>query len=181
MVGNTTIVAGIDIPSTSPIFLTIVAIHVLMGLTCIITGAVAMLSPKRRGRHPTFGTIYFWCLSAVFASATSLSIVRWAQDYHLFILGTLSFMAALGGRIVRRHRWPGWIRLHVTGMGLSYVLLLTAFYVDNGKNLPLWKELPPIAFWLLPGAIGIPIIIYALFRHPLIRRIKEGGSLRSEP
>jgi hypothetical protein len=25
----------------------------------------------------------------------------------------------------------------VTGMGISYILLLTAFYVDNGPHLPL--------------------------------------------
>jgi hypothetical protein len=55
-------------------------------------------------------------------------------------------------------------------MGTSYILLLTAFYVDNGKNLPLWKELPQIAFWLLPSAIGAPIILYVLRRHPAIRR-----------
>jgi hypothetical protein len=34
-------------------------------------------------------------------------------------------------------------------MGLSYILLLTVFYVDNGKSLPLWKELSPITYWLL--------------------------------
>src|SRR5713226_5732494 len=39
---------------------------------------------------------------------------------------------------------PRWARFHIVGMGLSYVLLLTAFYVDNGKNLPLWNRLPPI-------------------------------------
>jgi hypothetical protein len=55
-------------------------------------------------------------------------------------------------------------------MGLSYILMLTAFYVDNGKNLPLWRELPQWAFWVLPGAIGIPIIIRAQLRHPLMRR-----------
>jgi hypothetical protein len=54
-------------------------------------------------------------------------------------------------------------------MGLSYILLLTAFYVDNGKSLPLWKELPPIAYWLLPAAVGMPLIIHALLRHPLAR------------
>jgi hypothetical protein len=54
-------------------------------------------------------------------------------------------------------------------MGVSYVLLLTAFYVDNGSNLPLWRTLPPIAFWLLPSAVGLPIIAYALLRHPLVR------------
>jgi hypothetical protein len=48
-----------------------------------------------------------------------------------------------------------WVRLHIIAMGMSYILLLTAFYVDNGKSLPLWKELPPIAYWLLPGAIGV--------------------------
>ena len=49
-------------------------------------------------------------------------------------------------------------------MGVSYILLLTAFYVDNGKSLPLWKELPSIAYWILPGAIGGPIIGRALLR-----------------
>jgi hypothetical protein len=53
---------------------------------------------------------------------------------------------------------------------VSYILLLTAFYVDNGKNLPLWNKLPQIAFWLLPGAVGIPFIVRALLRHPLALR-----------
>jgi hypothetical protein len=47
-------------------------------------------------------------------------------------------------------------------------LLLIAFYVDNGKSLPLWKELPPAAYWLLPAAIGIPLIVRALLWHPLV-------------
>jgi uncharacterized membrane protein len=164
---ETTIIAGIEIPSVSPVFLTLVGIHVLLGIACVITGLMAMLSEKRRGRHPQFGTIYYWCLAAVFATATFLSVVRWAEDYHLFILGALSFTAAFLGRTARRQ---GSIRLHITGMGLSYILLLTAFYVDNGHSLPLWKELPPIAYWLVPGAVGIPIIIWALMRHPRVRR-----------
>jgi hypothetical protein len=167
--GETTVVAGIPIPSTSPIFLTLVGLHVLVGLVCVVAGAVAMLSPKRSGRHPTFGTIYYWSLVAVFVSATGLSVVRWAENYHLFILGLLALIAASFGRTARRRRWPGWVRLHITGMGFSYILLLTAFYVDNGKNLPLWKDLPPISYWLLPAAVGLPLIIRALFRHPLVR------------
>jgi uncharacterized membrane protein len=162
-------VAGIEVPSTSPIFLTIVAFHVLLGLACVITGAVAMLSPKGPGRHPNFGRIYFWCLSAVVVSASGLSAVHWTEDYPLFILGSLSFAAALAGRTVRRKRWPGWVRLHIIAMGVSYILLLTAFYVDNGKSLPVWKELPPIAYWLFPAVIGSPIIVYALLRHPLVQ------------
>jgi hypothetical protein len=73
---DVTIVAGIDIPSTAPIFLTIVGFHVLVGLVCVVTGIIAMLSEKRPGRHPTVGTVYFWSLSAVFVSTTILSAVR---------------------------------------------------------------------------------------------------------
>ena len=98
-------------------------------------------------------------------------MVRWAENYHLFILGILSLIAATVGRAalevsVGAH----WVRVHIAGMGLSYIMMLTAFYVDNGKNLPLWRELPQIAFWLLPAVIGIPLIVRALVRHPLARR-----------
>jgi len=174
MTSETTILAGIEIPSVSPVFLAVVGIHVFLGIACVITGFTAILSKKRRGRHPQFGTIYFWCLAAVFATATFLSVMRWAEDYHLFILGALSIAAAFLGRAARRQ---GSIRLHITGMGLSYILLLRAFYVDNGHSLPLWRELPPIAYWLVPGAVGIPIIVWTLLRHPLIRPAAHRGEV----
>src|SRR5664279_3051184 len=136
---GTTDIAGIEIPSTSPVFLTVVGIHVLLGLACVATGAIAMLSQKRAGRHPRNGTIYFWCLAGVFLTAAGLAAVRWVKDYHLFILGALSFAAASLGRQARRSRWRYWVRLHIAGMGSSYVLLLIAFYVDNGKSLPFWN------------------------------------------
>ena len=169
MSDDITVVAGIPIPSTSPVFLTIVAIHVALGLVCTVAGVMAMLSRKGRGRHSNFGTMYYWCLLAVFVTATALSAARWAEDYHLFILGALALAAAYWARRAARQHWRGWVRQHIAGMGLSYILLLTAFYVDNGKNLPLWKELPQWAFWVLPSAIGAPIVIYALLRHRLVR------------
>jgi hypothetical protein len=146
-------IAGIEIPSSNPVFLVLVGVHVLLGLTCTIAGVIAMLSPKRSSRHPRFGTIYYWCLMGVFATASGLAAVRWAEDYHLFFLGALAFGAAFLGRMARRRRWSRWVKLHITGMGTSYVLLLTAFYVDNGKNLPLWRELPPLAYWLVPPSL----------------------------
>jgi uncharacterized membrane protein len=167
MTDDITVVAGIPIPSTSPVFLAIVAVHVLFGLACTATGVAAMLSRKGRGRHSDFGTIYFWSLAAVFVTATVLSVMRWAENYHLFILGALTMAAAYWARRAARH---GWVRQHLAGMGLSYILLLTAFYVDNGKSLPLWKELPQWMFWVLPLAVGAPIIVHALLRHPLARQ-----------
>jgi hypothetical protein len=96
--------------------------------------------------------------------------MRWQEDHHLFLLGRGSFTAAFIGRSARRQRWQGWARWHITSMGLSYILLLTAFYVDNGHSLPLWRDLSSITYWLTPGAVGISLIVLALLRHPLARR-----------
>jgi hypothetical protein len=49
---GTTNLIGIVIPSTNAAFLTVVGIHILLGLACTVTGAVAMLSQKRAGLHP---------------------------------------------------------------------------------------------------------------------------------
>jgi hypothetical protein len=157
-------IVGFDLPSNSPFFLSVLGVHVLLGLACVVLGIVAMLSVKGVGKHPRFGTAYYWCLSLLFASATVLAMLRWSEDYHLFILGALSLIAATIGRSARRHLWRRWVDFHVTGMGLSYILMLTAFYVDNGKNLPVWRDLPYVAYWLVPSAIGIPLILNALVR-----------------
>lgn len=174
-------IAGIRVPSNSPWFLGVVAIHVLFALACVVTGFVAMLSDKRPGRHPTVGTIYYRCLAVVVGSATVLSVMRWAEDYPLFILGALSYLCAAVGRAARRRGGANWLRVHVTAMGMSYILLVTAFYVDNGKSLPLWRDLPAFALWLVPSAVGLPLILYALVRHPLIRQARRTLQTPSTP
>jgi hypothetical protein len=161
-------VAGL-IPPGPASFHLLLAVHIAAGLTCVVTGAVAALSPKRPGRHPRLGTLYYRSLSVVFASAAWLAALRWPQDAYLLVLGTLSFAAATLGRTARRRRWRWrrwrWIGLHLTGMSASYVLLLTAFYADNGKNLPVWRSLPHLTYWLLPSAVGLPLVARALARH----------------
>jgi hypothetical protein len=164
-----TTVAGITVPSADPLFLSIVALHVPLGLLAATAGAIALLSPKRPGRHPLAGTFYFWSIPGVFVTATALSLMRWAEDYPLFVLGALSLLAASAGRTARRRRMRSWATLHILGMGTSYVLLLTAFCVDNGKQLPLWRDLPTWIYWTLPAAVGAPSMLWALLRHPLVR------------
>ena len=171
MFGVDTNVACIDIPSQSEVFLSIVLVHIIFGLACVTSGVSAMLARKRRGHHSSFGKVYFWCLAGAFVTSTALSTVHWSRDYNLAILGILSFSAALVGRIAIHRPRAGWIRTHIIAMGTSYILLLTAFYVDNGKSLPLWKELSAMWYWFLPGAVGVPIIVYEALNHPLTRYI----------
>ena len=170
MTDQNIVVLGIPIPSSSPSFLITVGVHVAASLICVIAGVVAMLSSKRVGRHPSAGAVYYWSLVVVFVSMTVLSIMRWPHDIHLFILGILSFAAGFIGRAARRQLWAGWPRIHMSGMGVSYIILLTAFYVDNGPNLPVWRHLPPLAHWLAPSLVGLPILLWALVRHRLVRR-----------
>jgi hypothetical protein len=169
---NTTLVLGIPIPSTDAVFLTIIGIHIVFGLAAVISGAAAMLSKKGRGRHSNWGTFYFWALSGVFVTMSAASLMRWVENYHLFILGSLSFALAYFGRAAVRRRPYPCIKLHLVGMGVSYIFMLIAFYVDNGKNLPFWKELPQTTYWLLPSAVGIALITGALLRHPLAQQSK---------
>jgi hypothetical protein len=102
------VVLGIPIPSSSPVFLSIVAVHVAAGLVCTIAGIGAMLTPKRAGRHPSAGAVYYWSLLVVFVSMATLSILRWPENTHLFVLGILSFGAGTIGRMARRRLWHGW-------------------------------------------------------------------------
>jgi hypothetical protein len=159
------VILGVPIPSTSPAFLGIVAVHVTAGLVCTVAGIVAMVAPKSAGRHPSAGTVYYRSLVVVFLTMTALSILRWPHNTHLLVLGILSFGAGVVGRRARRRLWRRWLPVHITGMAVSYSLLLTAFYVDNGPHLPLWRSLPPLAFWLLPSLVGLPLLIWALRRH----------------
>jgi hypothetical protein len=92
-----------------------------------------------------------------------LAAMRWRQDWYLFLIGAVAFAAATIGYLHRRHHRPGDTG-HIAGMGTAYVAMLTAFYVDNGPHLPLWDHLPHLAFWLLPSAIGAPVIARAVLR-----------------
>ena len=156
-------ILGDQVGSTAPVFLAFLAVHVTAGLTAVITGAAAALSRKGSPRHIQAGRWYYRAITVVFATATILAALRWRQDYYLFIIGAVAFTAATIGYQHRRRHRPGDTG-HIAGMGIAYVAMLTAFYVDNGPHLPLWDHLPAFAFWLLPSAIGAPVIIRALLR-----------------
>jgi len=154
-------ILGDQVGSTAPVFLAFLAVHVLAGLTAVVTGAVAALVRKGSPRHIRAGRWYYLAITVVFVTATVLAALRWRQDYYLFIIGAVAFTAATIGYQHRRRHRPGDTG-HIAGMGIAYVAMLTAFYVDNGPHLPLWDRLPAFMFWLLPTAIGAPIIARAI-------------------
>jgi len=145
MLATAITIFGLEIPAAGPVFSVALIAHVLAGLTCVVTGALAASAPKRAGHHPRSGTIYYRGLAVV--------------------IGTVAFTAGTVGYLARRRRWRGWLTAYVVGMGVSYVAMLTAFYVDNGPQLPLWNRLPGLAFWVGPSLIGVPLIMRALARY----------------
>jgi hypothetical protein len=153
-----------------PAFLAFLAVHIIAGFIAVATGAVAALTHKGGCRHIRAGRAYYRAITVVFATATILAAMRWRQDYYLFIIGAIAFTAAtIGYQHRRRHRRGD--TGHIAAMGTAYVAMLTAFYVDNGPRLPVGDRLPAWAFWLLPSAIGAPVIARA------IRRAKHSAAL----
>jgi len=111
---DTTIVFGVPIPSVDPVFLAIVRFHIGLGIIVVVAGAIAMLSYKGRGRHSTAGTVYYWSLAILVATATALSAMRSAENYHLFLLGTCPWW---------QQRWAGkhYANVGPTGSGFTSV------------------------------------------------------------
>lgn len=152
-------------PQSDGWFLVFVAIHIVAALTALIAGASAALARKQAGDHPHRGKVYFWALGAVFVTALILSGIRWPHDTLFAVLGALAFGAAILGRLARHRHWPGWVYIHGSCMGASYILLLITFYLDNGPHLPVWAMLPHFLYWALPIAIGVPLILKALLKY----------------
>jgi uncharacterized membrane protein len=165
---------GIPIPDEGPVFLVAVGVHIIAGITCVVSGIVAMVSRKGGRIHITFGRVYVGGIAVVFATMAVMAVIRWPLDNHLAVLGLIALVATgLGFLNRRRHGSDTW---HIFAMGVSYVALLTAFYVDNGSALPVWSLLPPWVFWVLPTIVGAPLIAGAIGR-----RLSKRGPAKPKP
>ncbi len=122
MPDHITTILGLEIPSTDPLFLTALGFHIAAGLVCAAAGAAAMLSDKRPGGHPRFGTIYYWSLSIVFITTTVLSVMRWRETTTYSLWGCLPSAP---------RRWDA---LHAVSVGM----------VGFGCTLQAWE--PPMCF-----------------------------------
>ena len=166
---------GLLIPDAGAVFLASLAVHVVAGVVCVVSGAVAAFARKRPGRHPMAGTTYVCGLAVLVITAAVLAIVRWPHDLYLLLIACATATFGAAGWWMRRRRPAGWMRWHAMAMAASYVALLTGFYVDNGPQLPLWDRLPTAAYWVLPTLVGIPVTWWALIRNDAISRRPRVG------
>jgi uncharacterized membrane protein len=164
---ETTDLFGIPVPSIDKTFLMVVVIHILLSLVAVITGLFAMFAGKGPGLHRKSGKAYFFSMLSSFGTVMILSIMSWPRNIHLLLIGTFAAILTYAGSWLAKVKIRNWIRLHTICMGSSYILLLTGFYVDNGKNLPFWNQFSQSFFYVFPAIIGIPIILYTLLKHPL--------------
>jgi hypothetical protein len=148
-------------------------VHAWAGLATGVIGVVIFCVPKRRERHPRWGTRYLWAYTLFFFTATLLFVQRWSIDAYLFLMALIGYGLALGGYAIRRFRrepWvtrvlgKQWVIAHIVGMIGSYIVLWTAFYVDNAHLIPLLHQVPPLIFWVLPTLIGLPFMVLSISR-----------------
>jgi hypothetical protein len=148
-------------------------VHALAGLTSGITGILTFIAPKRPGRHHQWGERYLVAYSVAVLMAIILSVQHWPADAYLFGLALLGGSFALTGYSARRLRedptvqrllGANWVVVHIVGMIGSYVVLWTAFYVDNAHLFPLVNRLPVLVFWVGPTAIAVPFLVRSLSR-----------------
>lgn len=137
------------------------SIHVLAGLVCVVAGILAASARKQPGRHPTAGRVYLWGLAVVVATVLVMAILRWPAYTHLLAIAVVSGGMGLFGWLARHREKFRW---HGSAMGGSFIALLTGFYVDNGPRLPLWRLLPHWSYWIIPAAVGVPLIWRATSR-----------------
>ena len=163
------VIGGLPIGSRAPLFLAFLGVHVAVSIAAVVCGAVAMWAAKGEPRHIRSGRWYHRSLLVSASSAMVLAVMRWYESYPLFILAVVSLVAVTVGVRAQPLGSEAATRRHAIGMSTSYIAMLTAFYVDNGPHLPLWRLLPPVAFWLLPAAVGVPLLVRALRRFAVIR------------
>ena len=156
-------IPGLPEPDAGPVFDLALLVHVAAGVTSVLAGLVAMLARKGGRWHVAAGRVFLGGIVALFGSMVVMVVIRWPATVHLAVLGGVALAAAALGR--RNRRRGGSDGAHIAWMGLAYIAMLTAFYVDNGPHLPVWERLPDWSFWFLPAAIGTPLTVRAMRRH----------------
>jgi hypothetical protein len=151
------------------VFSLLLIVHITAGTLCLFVGAIAMFSRKRKGVHTNIGEVYHFGYIIIFLTAVAMSIMMWSQLQYLFYIALFSYAQALYGYLARKLRWNNWLRKHISGMLGSYIGIITAVLVVNGKPFTSLTGIPQLFLWFIPAIIGTPCIILTInrFTRPL--------------
>jgi uncharacterized membrane protein len=166
----TTDLFGIPVPSTSPVFLTFVVVHIIISLACVVSGLLAMFAIKGGKRHSIYGKVYFWSMLSAFATIVILSAMRWPHNIHLLSIGTLAVSSVYLGWRLAKNQKKNWTRLHTILMGSSYIFLMTGFLRRQ------WKEPSPVETISAMVLLGFPSRSW----HTYNSESTENASVESE-
>lgn len=134
----------------------LLAAHIAAGSLGLLVGPLAMLAPKRPGRHPKLGAAYQISTAVLCLSAFGLVAYR-PGLWWLGLIAAATWASALGGWWAARCRFHGWVPWHLNLMCSSYISFVTAFLVVNlGLN--------SAVAWIAPTLVGAPLIARGNFR-----------------
>ncbi len=133
-------------------------LHVIAGLTALITGGIASFTKKGGKGHRSSGKWYFWGMTGVFVTAIAVSILK--NLAFLFMIGFFSYYF-----VVRGYRL-----LYLKGLGRSQKAAgldwaITAVALLFGFSLitfAIMQKLNGISFWPVPLVFGIVSTSFAV-------------------
>lgn len=130
-------------------------IHIIAATGALISGALAIILKSNTPRHRPFGKVYFWCMTAVFVTATFISVVKHLQ--FLFLIGIFTYYAtviayrALKLKNLHKGQKPrlmDWVIEGIAGLTFVGMLIFAGILYYQSKSE---SAIIPFVF----GAIGV--------------------------
>jgi uncharacterized membrane protein len=121
-------------------------LHILCGLTALITGFISMLNRKGGKNHRLTGKIFFTGMTGVFITATFISIVK--SLGFLFMVGFFSYYLACSGyrilylkklHLKQKPKVLDWL---INSVGVLAGLALVIFSIHWFSSLGAWGTVP---------------------------------------
>jgi hypothetical protein len=158
----------------------IIVAHASVGVAVLLLGLIALTARKRRGRHTRAGTVYFWIMLPLLVSGLVIGARHpGISPFEAAVIPT-GVPLLLGYWAVRRRprRFLGqpWLTWHISGMGGSFIGVVTA-----GGFQTVYPLLPdnPVMMTLmfaLPSAVGSALIARTIARRTAPARASVSGT-----
>ncbi len=141
----------------------VLTIHIIAGGLGMLLGPVAIWSIWRRRAQTPSGEAYHAMVALVCLSAVGLAVLDWSALWWFVLVSAASYAFAFRAYRAIRRGQPGWLSPAVRGLGGSYIALTTAILVVSVPGL--WVT------WLLPTALGAPLVEWASHRAKSVSRV----------